>query len=946
MTKFRTMLLACVALMLVTVICTTAGPVQGDDAQPNPGLATASDLWRWGLSGMPDPATNWLPDVLAMGIRWYSNWGFKPAAGATGVEFFPMALRSWSPTDECSTATSESDGSIMLSRIASNTYPNGTTWLVGNEVGLSADSSNNQIWTPAEYARRYRKCYRLLKGIEPANSTVAARNFKVAFGGVLPPCSGCYTGGATNGTDWVRKVRAAYLAAYGEAMPVDVYNIHLYGPPPTNLSPAPCGTSNYQGYLYLTGGVNDFRTAMANEWGARDKALIVTEIGVRETVSMASSVCHMTYMIDFFNSAASPTIGNTTDGNRLVQRWAWFTDVTPPYANSSYYGFTNLWVNNQPGVRTLLGNRYADRAYATPTNTPAPSSTATPTRTNTPLGPTSTPTQSPTPTPYAVRVNAGGAAYTDTTGDLWAADKAFAAGNWGYVGGSTYAVAADIINTLDDALYQSERYWATGATPGYRFTVPANGQYEVTLKFAEIYKNAPEKRKFDVRIEGVTVLTAYDIYASAGGKNIAAPDQTFVVNVADGEVTIDFVQIAGFDTPKISAIQVKVTSGGVPPTSTRTATAVPATATRTATSPPGPTATPTRTPTRTATTSAPAYEQRVNAGGAAYTDTAGNAWAADRAFSAGNWGYVGGSTYATTAAIASTEDDPLYQSERYWATGATPGYRFAVPANGQYEVTLKFAEIYKNAAERRKFTVRIEGVTVLSAYDIYASAGGKNIAAPDQTFVVNVTDGEVTIDFIQIAGFDTPKISAIEVQSAGAAPQAPTATPSPTATGVTPSYLVRVNAGGPAYTDSQNRWWQADRPFGSGPWGYDGASAAVGSTTHPIAGTTDDTLYQTDRRWSDIEGTPRYRFAVTNGSYQVTLHFAESEFNAAGQRVFHMKVEGVNRVTNYDIYADVGGDRAASTSLTVVVSDGMLNIVLTAVAGQPKVSAIEVISLQ
>jgi M6 family metalloprotease-like protein len=622
---------------------------------------------------------------------------------------------------------------------------------------------------------------------------------------------------------------------------------------------------------------------------------------------------------------------------------------------------------------------------ATPTRTPT--RTATPTNTNTPPPPTATRTATSTSVPaaYELRVNCGAATYSDTAGKVWAADKAFAAGSWGYVAGSTYAVAADIINTLDDALYQSERYWATGATPGYRFTVPANGQYEVTLKFAEIYKNAANKRKFDVRIEGVTVLSAYDIFASAGGKNIAAPDQTFMVNVTDGEVTIDFIQIAGFDTPKIGAIQVKSaatpqgptatpTSAPATATPTRTPTNAPATATATCTNPPAPTATPPAA-TATPTPAAPAYELRVNAGGAAYTDIAGKVWSTDKAFVAGSWGYVGGSTYAVAADIINTLDDALYQSERYWAVGATPGYRFTVPANGQYEVTLKFAEIYKNAPEKRKFSVRIEGVTVLAAYDIYASAGGKNIAAPDQTFMVNVADGEVTIDFIQIAGFDTPKISAIQVKSAsGSVPPTPTtapatatptsapatatptsapatatptsapatATPTRTPTPSTNLYRMRVNAGGAAFTDTQGNQWQADRPFDAGPWGYDGASAATGATAHAIAGTDNDALYQSDRRWSSTEGTARYRFSVPNGTYNVILHFAEGEFSQAGQRVFSIKIEGTVRTTNYDIYQQAGHDGAATQVFTVSVSDGLLNLVFPPATGQPKINAIEV----
>jgi len=216
-------------------------------------------------------------------------------------------------------------------------------------------------------------------------------------------------------------------------------------------------------------------------------------------------------------------------------------------------------------VQSLNG---ASGATGTATATPTMTSTAPPANTPTPTHTAAVPaTASPTPTPtrtatiaggtYTVRVNAGGAAYTDTAGRPWLADKAFSAGGWGYVGGSTYASSAGIANTLDDTLYQSERYWTETATPGYRFTVPAAGQYEVTLKFAEIYLGSAGRRVFSVNIEGSTVLDSYDIFADAGSKNAAVADKVFSVSVTDGVLAIDFVRIGTSNCPKISAIQVR-----------------------------------------------------------------------------------------------------------------------------------------------------------------------------------------------------------------------------------------------------------------------------------------------------------------------------------------------------------------------------------------------------
>ena len=81
--------------------------------------------------------------------------------------------------------------------------------------------------------------------------------------------------------------------------------------------------------------------------------------------------------------------------------------------------------------------------------------TATPTPLYT-YTPTATPTFTPTPTPtFVLRINAGGAAYTDSQGKIWQADQAYASGTWGYVDGQKYSYAVPISNTIEDKIYQS-----------------------------------------------------------------------------------------------------------------------------------------------------------------------------------------------------------------------------------------------------------------------------------------------------------------------------------------------------------------------------------------------------------------------------------------------------------------------------------------------------------
>ena len=62
------------------------------------------------------------------------------------------------------------------------------------------------------------------------------------------------------------------------------------------------------------------------------------------------------------------------------------------------------------------------------------------------------------------------------------------------------------------------------------YTIPnRSGAQTVTLYFAETYVTGAGQRLFNVSINGATVLTNFDIYASAGGANrgsqIAALDR-------------------------------------------------------------------------------------------------------------------------------------------------------------------------------------------------------------------------------------------------------------------------------------------------------------------------------------------------------------------------------------------------------------------------------------
>lgn len=146
---------------------------------------------------------------------------------------------------------------------------------------------------------------------------------------------------------------------------------------------------------------------------------------------------------------------------------------------------------------------------------------------------------------------------------------------------------------------------------------------------------------------------------------------------------------------------------------------------------------------------------RVNAGGDGFIDGSGNTWYSD-------YGFNTGSTTTTAGAIAGTEDDVLYQSERYDSSpnGDSLLYSFNLP-DGGYEVKLHFAEVWPGAfgPGLRVFDITAEGVLAVDDMDIFSRAGAN--AACTVTFPVSVTGGQLDIGFLH--GVQNPKISGIEV---------------------------------------------------------------------------------------------------------------------------------------------------------------------------------------
>jgi hypothetical protein len=138
---------------------------------------------------------------------------------------------------------------------------------------------------------------------------------------------------------------------------------------------------------------------------------------------------------------------------------------------------------------------------------------------------------------------------------------------------------------------------------------------------------------------------------------------------------------------------------------------------------------------------------------------------------------------------------------------------------------------------------------------------------------------------------------------------------------VVSSYMQGVNAGGNAYRDGLGDNWLADRAYTSGSWGYVQKSKTA-TTTKAITGTTDPTLYKSQR-----VDPYAYRFDnVPNGVYQVEFRFAEIQNAKLGKRLFDVIVENTEVLPAHDIRYEVGTFAADNQTFFIPVTDGRMDV--------------------
>ena len=397
----------------------------------------------------------------------------------------------------------------------------------------------------------------------------------------------------------------------------------------------------------------------------------------------------------------------------------------------------------------------------------------------------------------AIAISAGG-----PTAGSFAADEDF-------VGGTASGTNATIningvTNPAPQSVYQNQRfgnftYTLPGLTPGTN--------YVVRLHFDEFYWTQAGQRVFNVSINGTQVLTNFDIFAAAGGQDIAIVEQFAATANAQGQVVLQFVSVK--DNAEINGIEVETpTATNTPPNAPSNLAATVASSSQinlswTAPTTSGVTYTVFRNGTAVATgltattyndsslASTTTYSYTVKAIDSAGTSMASNTATATTfdvncgasgcgsdvlAISAGgpaagtyvaDEDFNGGAASGTGATInisgvTNPAPQSVYQNQR---VGNNFSYTLpGLTAGASYVVRLHFDEFYWTKPGQRVFDVSINGTQVLSNFDVLATAGGQDIAIAEPFTTTANAQGQIVLQFTAIT--DNAVVNGVEVISA------------------------------------------------------------------------------------------------------------------------------------------------------------------------------------
>jgi hypothetical protein len=202
-------------------------------------------------------------------------------------------------------------------------------------------------------------------------------------------------------------------------------------------------------------------------------------------------------------------------------------------------------------------------------------------------------------------------------------------------------------------------------------------------------------------------------------------------------------------------------------------------------------------------------------------------FAADQYFTGGNG--FSGTNSVSVSGVANAAPALVYQSERFGNHSYTFG---SLTPGASYTARLHFAEIYFTSAGSRQFNVVINGVQVLTNFDIYATAGANKALVEDFTTTAT-SAGQIVIQYVNVV--ENAKSSGIEIlSSGGSSNQAPTvasaAAANPSSVNATTSALSVLGADDGGEANLTYTWATVGTPPGPVTFSANGTNAAKNTT--------------------------------------------------------------------------------------------------------------------
>jgi fibronectin type 3 domain-containing protein len=521
-----------------------------------------------------------------------------------------------------------------------------------------------------------------------------------------------------------------------------------------------------------------------------------------------------------------------------------------------------------------------------------------------------------------VAIAAGGPAESNSSGGDYSfvADEYFNGGGDNAVTSATINLTQPGVNAAPMAVYQH------GRSGVFTYTIPgltAGAQYSVLLHFAETYFTAAGDREFNVAINGTSVLTNLDVYATVGAN--AALLETFTATAnSSGDIVIAFT-LGAANQPLLMGIEVRSSSSGSCSVVSSAPTGL--TATASSSSVIGLSWSAVTPPANCAISSYKVYGSTTSG----FTPSSSNLLGSPTGTTFSSTGLAASTTYYYVVEAADADGNSAASSQASAKTAAASCS--AVPS----APTGLTATASSSSVIGLSWTaVTAPANCTISTYNLYGSTASG--FTPSSSNLITSTTGTSYSNTGLTAS--TTYYYVVEAVDADGTSTASTQQ-SATTQAASGAEIVAIAAGGPAESNATggDYGFVADEDYSGG--GDNAVTSATINLTQPGANAAPMAVYQHGRAGVFTYTIPN----LTAGTqYTVLLHFAETYFTAAGDREFNVAINGTSVLSNLDVFATVGTNAALVKTFTATAnSSGDIVIAFTdGAANQPLVMGLEV----